>query len=267
MSTEPELSPELSKVAPKPPQKRVWHVTTLVAFTVAGGLFVTSGLNSGGLDLRAASVTDLDSVVRQERARADDLQQRVAKLNAQVTDLTEKVDDDTVTQLQGQVDELRGPAGFEAVEGIGLTVTLKDAPKSERDRVAAEKGDVEVDDLLVHQQDIQAVANALWAGGAEAMTIQKQRVISTTGIKCVGPTVVLQGLPYAPPYVLSAIGDPAELLAALDASPYIADYLTIVEAYNLGYDEKVEDKLEFSGYTGSSDLQYAEAADVEATRS
>ena len=52
----------------------------------------------------------------------------------------------------------------------------------------------------MHQQDIQAVVNALWAGGAEAMTIQGQRVISTTGIKCVGNTVVLHGVPYSPPY-------------------------------------------------------------------
>ena len=44
------------------------------------------------------------------------------------------------------------------------------------------------------------MVNALWRGGAEAMTIQGQRVISTTGIKCVGNTVVLHGIPYAPPY-------------------------------------------------------------------
>ena len=55
------------------------------------------------------------------------------------------------------------------------------------------------------------MVNALWSGGAEAMTIQGQRVIATTGIKCVGNTVVLHGVPYAPPYVISAIGDPEKL--------------------------------------------------------
>ncbi len=59
----------------------------------------------------------------------------------------------------------------------------------------------------MHQQDIQAYVNALWAGGAEAITLQGQRLISTTGIKCVGNTVVLDGVPYSPPYVIEAIGD------------------------------------------------------------
>ena len=59
------------------------------------------------------------------------------------------------------------------------------------------------------------MVNALWSGGAEAMTLQKQRVISTTGIKCVGNTVVLHGVPYAPPYEITAIGD----LDALQREP------------------------------------------------
>ena len=65
------------------------------------------------------------------------------------------------------------------------------------------------------------MANALWAGGAEAMTIQGQRVVSTTGIKCVGNTVVLHGVPYSPPYRISAIGPTGEMLASVNASPYI----------------------------------------------
>jgi len=75
---------------------------------------------------------------------------------------------------------------------------------------------VDDDDLVVHQQDIQGVVNALWSGGAEALTIQGQRVIATTGIKCVGNTVVLHGVPYAPPYVIEAIGDQAALESALE---------------------------------------------------
>ena len=91
---------------------------------------------------------------------------------------------------------LRGAGRPDPVRGPGLTVTLDDAPER-RDRLG---GHATPNDLVVHQQDIQAVVNALWAGGAEAMTIQGQRVIATTGIKCVGNTVVLHGVPYSPPY-------------------------------------------------------------------
>ncbi len=225
---------------------------------VAGALFVTSGIDADGLDLRASSVTDLDTVVRQQAERTDALQKRVADLNRDVNALGENVDDAQVASLRGQVDALRGPAGLEKVRGPALTVVLKDAPKEEIDR-AVNQGETTADDLVVHQQDIQAVANALWSGGAEAMTLQGQRVISTTGIKCVGNTVVLHGVPYAPPYKITAIGDLDALQAALDSSDYIAGYKTYVDAHNLGYEVTTDNDVTMPAYSGSTNLRYAKA--------
>jgi len=237
--------------------RRRWRAAAVLAFMVAGGLFATTSLSSKGLDLRAASITDLDGVVRQERQRSDDLQARLAALNAEVDRLSHQVDDSQVAALQRQVEELRKPAGLTPVAGPGLTVVLTDAPKSQIDKAAADG--VGVDELVVHQQDIQAVANALWAGGAEAMTIQGQRVVSTTGIKCVGNTVVLHGVPYSPPYRIAAVGDPAALEASLAASDYIDAYLTVVESHGLGYAVTSSARLELPGYRGSTTLKYAEA--------
>lgn len=233
------------------------------AFVLAGAMFATSSLSSQGLDLRAASITDLNHVVRQERARSDDLQSRVATLNSDVSTLSRQVNDSQVTKLQRQVDQLRDPAGLSAVRGPGLTVVLQDAPKAAID-AAAEPGGVSQEELVVHQQDIQAVANALWAGGAEAMTIQGQRVISTTGIKCVGNTVILHGVPYSPPYKISAIGDPSQLQAALDTSDYIDAYRTFVDSYGLGYDVSQSVSMKFPAYTGSTALKYAKPDTVAA---
>jgi uncharacterized protein YlxW (UPF0749 family) len=109
----------------------------------------------------------------------------------------------------------------------------------------------------VHQQDIQAVVNALWSGGAEAMTIQGQRVISTTGVKCVGNTVVLHGIPYAPPYVISALGDLGRLRGALAGSASLQIYQQYVAAYGLVYRETVMPRADFPAHEGSLDLQYA----------
>ena len=235
-----------------------WRLVAVVVFVVAGTLFVTSSLAARGLDLRASSVTDLDTVVRQERQRTDDLQGKVGALTRDVKALGENVDDAQVSDLQDDVAALRGPAGFEEVHGPALTVVLSDAPKDEINS-AVENGEVTADQLVVHQQDIQAVVNALWAGGAEAMTLQDQRVISTTGIKCVGNTVVLHGVPYAPPYEITAIGDLDALRAALDSSDYIAGYKTYVDAHNLGYEVSTKDDVTMPAYDGSSDLRYAEA--------
>jgi uncharacterized protein YlxW (UPF0749 family) len=235
-----------------------WRVVAVVVFVVAGVLFVTSSLISDGLDLRASSVTDLDTVIRQQRQRTDDLQSRVASLTREVDTLGKSVQDAEVGDLQRQVDALRGPAGFEEVRGPALTVVLSDAPKEEIER-AVDKGEVTADQLVVHQQDIQAVVNALWSGGAEAMTLQNQRVISTTGIKCVGNTVVLHGVPYAPPYKITAIGDLTSLRLALDSSDYIDGYKTYVDAHNLGYEVSTDDEVTLPAYDGRSDLRYAKA--------
>ena len=203
-------------------------------------------------------MTDLDTVVRQQRERADDLQHKVAELNRDVDALGKSVDDQQVADVQRRVDQLKGPAGFSKVRGPAVTVVLKDAPKEEIDR-AVESGEVTADQLVVHQQDIQAVVNALWSGGAEAMTLQNQRVVSTTGIKCVGNTVVLHGVPYAPPYEITAIGDPAALQASLDSSDYIAGYKTYVDAHHLGYQVTTHDDVTLPGYGGTGGLRYAKA--------
>jgi uncharacterized protein YlxW (UPF0749 family) len=76
-------------------------------------------------------------------------------------------------------------------------------------------------DVIVHQQDIQAAVNALWRAGAEAVTVQGQRLISTTGIKCDGNSVSLQGLSYSPPYEIVGIGVPSELLTSLESDSYL----------------------------------------------
>ena len=105
------------------------------------------------------------------------------------------------------------------------------------------------------------------------MTLQGQRVISTTGIKCVGNTVMLHGVPYSPPYRISAIGDPFRLRASLDASDYVDAYLTVVAEHSLGYAVTrghcepglpgyavtPSSHLEFPAYEGSTTLKYAHA--------
>lgn len=233
-------------------------------FTFAGALFVTTSVNANGLDLRESSITDLNHVVRSERSHVTEQQDRVTGLTRDVSALSRLVSDAEVEELQTQIDRLRRPAGFTAVTGPGLTVTLTDAPKEAIDAANADPDGVSPDELIVHQQDIQAVVNALWAGGAQAMTIQDQRVISTTGIKCVGNTVMLHGVPYSPPYRISAIGSPSDLQASLDDSDYVDAYRSFVDTFGLGYQVDTSLRLDFPGYQGISTLKYAVAANPEA---
>jgi len=132
-------------------------------------------------------------------------------------------------------------------------VVLNDAPSSGG---TPPKG-ATLDELVVHQQDVQAVVNALWAGGAEAMTIMGVRVISTSAVRCVGNTLLLEGVLYSPPFTITAIGSAELMQNALDASPAVAAYRQAVAAWGLGYSVRPEGDVTLPAYTGSISLQYA----------
>ena len=239
-----------------------WRLLVPLVLLLGGALFITSAINADGTDLRAGRYADLGSLLRQQKEGADAARAEVSRLTEEVNTLSTQVGNNSVQQVQETAQALRQPAGLAPVEGPGLTVTLDDAP----DEVVDSTEDIDVGNLVVHQQDIQAVVNALWAGGAEAMTIQDQRVISTTGIKCVGNTVRLHGVPYSPPYVITAVGNPDAMLTSVNSSPYIEIYKQYVERWQLGYAVEAHTEVELPGYEGSTDLKFARPAGETATR-
>jgi len=234
-------------------------VATPVVGLLSGALFVVSAHSSEGTDLRPGRFTDLASLVQYDAHRQAALKQRVADLNKQVLDLSSSVDNRLVRKYTRRAEVMKGPAGLRPVTGPGVTVTLSDAPQS----TGQETPDT-VDNpnlLLVHQQDIQAVVNAMWRAGATAVTIQGQRVVSTTGIRCIGNSVQLQGVPYSQPYRISAVGDVTSLTDAITNDPYLQVYRRDAENpdINIGWDEVVEDHIVAPAYDGLTDLQYAKA--------
>jgi uncharacterized protein YlxW (UPF0749 family) len=223
---------------------------TAAVCVFAGWMIMVSALHAKGTDLRPGRNTDLVSLVQSQSRRNTELARQVTVLRKEVDGLAARADEQSDFGPELSRQERR--VGLTEVSGPGVTVALDDAPSS-----VAAKG-IEPDLLVVHQQDIQAVVNALWSGGAEAMTIQEQRVISTTAVKCVGNTVVLHGIPYAPPYVIRAIGDQDRLQAALAASEPVQIYLQYVDAYGLVFRETSEAKLRFAAHEGSLHLVHAQ---------
>ena len=228
------------------------RVLTAAVCAIAAFLVVLSTVNARGSDLRPGRNTDLVSLVNDQSRRNTQLTQQVTQLRAQVDALSAAENEAAGSDLSQQLERQEQEAGLTAVTGPAVSVTLNDAPSS------VQANGIDADLLVVHQQDIQTVVNALWSAGAEAMTIQGQRVISTTGIKCVGNTVVLHGVPYAPPYIISAIGDQGRLETALATSTSVQIYRQYVDAYGLGYSEGREDSVTFPAHEGSLDLQHAE---------
>lgn len=219
------------------------RLSTLFVGMLAGVLIGATAITAQGSDLRPDRTSDVAQLVAEAEARNQELSQRAADLRAETDRLTAAQGAAPASSDPGQELASR-TAGLAAVKGPAVRVTLTDAP------VDVTPPGVSGDLLVVHEQDIQNVVNALWTAGAEAMTIQGQRVVSTTAVKCVGNTVVLHGTAYAPPYVITAIGDPASLEAGLASDTDVQIYRQYAQAYQLGYEQQRVDQTTMPAYTG-----------------
>jgi len=244
-------------MASRPHRALAWRVATPVVGLLSGALFVVSAHSSEGTDLRPGRFTDLASLVRYDANRVAGYQRQISQLTQQVNDLSGSVDSRQVRRLSRQVAALKDPAGLAPVSGPGVTVTLSDAPQATGQDLPDTVDNPNL--LLVHQQDIQAVVNAMWKAGATAVTIQGQRVITTTGIRCIGNSVQLQGVPYSQPYTIQGVGDATSLLNTIAADPYLQIYRADAADpdINVGWDEQVEDRITAPAYAGLTDVQYA----------
>jgi uncharacterized protein YlxW (UPF0749 family) len=225
---------------------------------LAGLLFTTSARTAAGTNLRDDRRPELTRVIGERRVQVADEANRAAALRADI-DATTKAQagsDGRVAQQQSRADQTKPEAGFTAVTGPGLKVVLDDAPR--RPDGSLPTG-ARPDDVVVHQQDVQSVVNALWAGGAEAMVIMDIRVISTSAVRCVGNTLLLHGRVFSPPFEIKAIGDPDRMRAALDADGGVRAFRQAANTFGLGYTAGKQNDILAPAYAGSGTLDYATA--------
>jgi uncharacterized protein YlxW (UPF0749 family) len=139
-------------------------------------------------------------IERQQRETAE-LRREVQALRRRVQDLSRQgvARGNDAAQRRADLDAALLSAGLVAMRGPGVKVTLDDSLLKD-----APSGDV--NDLVIHSQDVQAVVNALWRAGAEALSINGQRLVTTSAVLCVGNTLLLNGTVHSPPYIVSAVG-------------------------------------------------------------
>ncbi|GHE60932.1 DUF881 domain-containing protein [Streptomyces vinaceus] len=240
------------------PRRRARPVRLLTAavFALAGLIFVTSFNTSKGTNIRTdASLLKLSDLIHERSQNNALLEQSTAAVRDRVDTLAER-DDGSTKAEDAKLAALRIASGTEALSGKGLTVTLNDAPPNAAARIP-NVPEPQPNDLVIHQQDLQAVVNALWQGGAQGIQVMDQRLIATSAVRCVGNTLILQGRVYSPPYKVTAVGDPAALRKALAASPALQNYQQYVTAYGLGWKVDEHKELTLPGYSGTVDLHYA----------
>jgi uncharacterized protein YlxW (UPF0749 family) len=162
------------------------------------------------LRIPSTRLGELAFVLReQERTRAA-LEAQVAELRGRMVDYERAATEGrtAATKLTRQLQEMRVLAGLTALEGPGIVVELNDSTR-------APKPGEDPNKTILHYTDIYAVVSELWASGAEAVAINGERVVSSTGISCVGTTILCNTKRLAPPYLITGVGDAKKMLEYL----------------------------------------------------
>ncbi len=232
----------------------LWRALVPVVALLAGLLAATTAHTARGTNLRSAGHSNLADLIRQAETKVATENRLVRQLQSQVAAETDRLaqSDQRIATIKSEAQPLLAPAGLVAMSGPGLTVTLDDAHPAQ-----PETDPVKANAQVVHQSDMQAAVNALWAGGAEAVMVMNQRLTATSAVRCVGNTLLLNGLVYSPPFSIAAIGPIAAMRIALNESVGLQQYRKDASTYGLRYQVTNRDRIDVPAYDAPIGLSYA----------
>ncbi len=231
----------------------------LVIATVLIGLLV--GVASYNLTTankpRSQARADLIRQVEDRRDQVDALTTKAETLQGQVTALENTQLRDP--SLADGTRELGAAVGTVPLHGPGFTLTLDDAPGSGADEAAP--GDTKAQQGQVQAKDLRYVTNALWESGAEAVSINGQRLTATSAIRFAGSALVVDYRPLTRPYVITALGDPQRFPAGF-ADGAGGTYLsTLRNSFGIRVDTTVSDDLTVPAAVGLT-TRFARSGDT-----
>lgn len=184
----------------------------------AGGFLVSWQLRTEytirqTLRISSQRLDELAFLLQAQAQHRERLEAEIATLRRQLEAYADAAgrEESLLAVMRRQLDELGALSGLKAVRGPGVVVEIRDSPRPLR------PGD-DPNLTLVHYTDLQAIVATLWAAGAEAIALNDERLVPTTGLSCVGTTILCNAKRMSPPYVIAAIGNPDRLMAALLSS-------------------------------------------------
>lgn len=222
--------------------------TAAVAFVVV----VAATMAPPDPEVRLPRQYRLAGLIERQQASAEQLRAEVADLRARVETLGSSAA--ARQQASADIEEalaiLGRQAGLAPMSGRGVVVSLTDS-----DLVESPSGNV--NDLVIHSEDVRAVVNALWRAGAEAMSVNGQRLVGTSAVVCVGNTLLVNGTVHSPPYVVTAIGADR---SSFDTDPLMRRLRREAVAFRLGFSAESASDLEVAGFEGALAFKHARPA-------
>lgn len=232
------------------PSGRRPHRVAAVVVAVFGLMVTVAAVQTseraGVTDASRASLIDK---IETGRGNVASMQRRIVRLRAVNAGLQEDLDQTTASQqaAASRAGRLRAVTGFGAVTGPGVVITVDDAPGGDLDGV-------------VKDEDLATLVNGLWSAGAEAISINGQRLTARSAIRASGAAIRVNSRSLSPPYVVQAIGDPDSLQADLiDTSGGLA-FFDVANQFGMPHEMDNEDQLSLPAAPGRL-LRLRSAAD------
>ena len=222
-------------------------VCAVVGFLLAAQLR-TVQLTGAADQATATRLETLQDLYNELTAERDGLADQVQQLQGELARYRDQAASGQAGSeaLRAELDQLEITAGLTDVEGPGVSVILEDSSSSNLTGDEA--------DYLIHDSDLLSVINELRSAGAEAISLNGERILATSEVRCTGAVVTVNGRRYAAPYVIFAIGDKDTLYNALTMRSGVVDVLS---QWGITVKVTANDLLLIPKYNGSISYEYA----------
>lgn len=199
--------------------------------------------------INATRRSELAAIVAERQKTTAGLESRLVQLRAQVAAIAASAGSATLRRLQSEMAAIQAASGTTPLSGPGIVVRLSDAPPSDQSTNAS--------DSRIQDVDLQEVVNALWEAGAEAISINGQRLIATSAIRNAGNAVLVNFRVLTSPYEVDAIGDRAAMRRSFDASLIARHFKTWEQVYGLGFSVEQPALIQIPAFNSSVRFRYA----------
>lgn len=189
-------------------------------------------------------ITDLEREIKSQEDQIEKIRQELGTLQAQESR-------GKIIELQEQLKNTQTMAGLTPVSGKGIIITLDDNKAG----LQANPHD-DPNRYIIHYENILGIVSELKAAGAEAVSVNQQRLITTSEIRCVGNVILVNTTRLAPPFVIQAIGSP-KLLAEMVTSP--SREYEILRSANFPVSIKESDEVIIPAYKGELPFTYSQS--------
>ena len=236
-------------------KKLISLVLGIMCFLLTFGISVQiKTVNGTGTTVSTNSKeNELRDAVLKAKEKYDNFYEEVEKMEKLLeTERTKSTQNNTeLTQLENAIKEVNKISGLSEVKGDGITINLNDSQ-------AINNWYMDPNELIVHDIDLIKIVNELKSVGAEAISINGQRIITTSAIECDGNVVMINGEKIGAPFVIKAIGLP-EALMAIDRFGGYLDYLKEDRFLDVIIQREDKEKITIPKYTGIMKFEYVES--------